>query len=75
MIRTTLCNFAIVLQICIKWIKDLLLKKGNDETGIKSLGKVLNNRLTDKAVIYAGDFENDTAEIQLVNYKNMGRLF
>ncbi|MGI5850401.1 MAG: ATP-binding protein [Christensenellales bacterium] len=70
---------------------DLLLKKGNEycaieikssqtyhpdfEAGIKSLGKVLNNRLTDKAVIYAGDFENDTAEIQLVNYKNMGRLF
>lgn len=70
---------------------DLLLKKGNEycaieikssqtyhpdfEAGIKSLGKVLNNRLTDKAVIYAGDFENDTAEIQLLNYKNMGRLF
>jgi predicted AAA+ superfamily ATPase len=70
---------------------DLLLKNGNEycaieikssqtyhpefEAGIKSLGKVLNNRLTDKAVIYAGDFENDTAEIQLLNYKNMGRLF
>ena len=70
---------------------DLLLKKGNEycaieikssqtyhpefEAGIKSLGKVLNNRLTDKAVIYAGDFENDTAEIQLLNYKNMGQLF
>jgi predicted AAA+ superfamily ATPase len=70
---------------------DLLLKKGNEycaieikssqtyhpdfEAGIKSLGKVLNNRLTDNAVIYAGDFENDTAEIQLLNYKNMGRLF
>jgi len=70
---------------------DLLLKKGNEycaieikssqtyhpefEAGIKSLGKVLNNRITDKAVIYAGDFENDTAEIQLLNYKNMGRLF
>ena len=55
--------------------KGFTAQKGNDETGIKSLGKVLNNRLTDKAVIYAGDFENDTAEIQLVNYKNMGRLF
>ena len=70
---------------------DLLLKKGNEycaieikssqtyhpefEAGIKSLGKVLNNRITDKAVIYAGDFENDTAEIQLLNYKNMGQLF
>jgi len=70
---------------------DLLLKKGNEycaieikssqtyhpefEAGIKSLGKVLNNRITDKAVIYAGDFENDTAEIQLLNYKNMGNSF
>jgi len=70
---------------------DLLLKNGNEysaieikssqtyhpefERGIKSLSKVLSNRLTHKAIIYAGDFENDTAEIQLANYRNMKRCF
>ena len=69
---------------------DLLLKNGNEysaieikssqtyhpefERGIKSLSKVLSNRLTIK-LLYAGDFENDTAEIQLANYRNMKRCF
>ena len=70
---------------------DLLFKNGNDysaieikssqtyhpefETGIKSLNSLLKSRLTNKAIIYAGVFENDTAEIQLLNYKNMNQLF
>ncbi len=70
---------------------DLLFKNGSDysaveikssqtyhpdfETGIRSLNTLLKGRLTDKAVLYAGDFENDTAEIKLFNYKNMYRLF
>ncbi|HOF16859.1 MAG TPA: ATP-binding protein [Bacteroidales bacterium] len=70
---------------------DLLLKNGNDysaieikssqtyhpefEIGIQSLSTLLENRLTNKAIIYAGDFENETAEIQLFNYKNMNCLF
>ncbi|HOI79119.1 MAG TPA: DUF4143 domain-containing protein, partial [Petrimonas sp.] len=70
---------------------DLLFKNGSDysaveikssqtyhpdfETGIRSLNALLKDRLTDKAVLYAGDFENDTAEIKLFNYKNMYRLF
>ncbi|MDI9603963.1 MAG: ATP-binding protein [Bacteroidota bacterium] len=70
---------------------DLLFKNGNDysaieikssqtyhpefETGIKSLNSLLKSRLTNKAIIYAGVFENDTAEIQLLNYKSMHQLF
>ena len=70
---------------------DLLLKNGNDysaieikssqtyhpefEIGIQSLSTLLENRLTNKAILYAGDFENETAEIQLFNYKNMNCLF
>ncbi len=70
---------------------DLLLKNGNDysaieikssqtyhpefETRIKSLNSLLKSRLTNKAIIYAGDFENDTADIQLLNYKSMHQLF
>ncbi|HOG20688.1 MAG TPA: ATP-binding protein, partial [Salinivirgaceae bacterium] len=70
---------------------DLLLKNGNDysaieikssqtyhpefEAGIKSLSSLLKSRITNKAILYAGDFENDTAQIQLLNYKNMNRLF
>ncbi|OJV36409.1 MAG: AAA family ATPase [Bacteroidia bacterium 43-41] len=70
---------------------DLILKNGSDytaieikssktyhpdfETGIRSLSSLLKNRLTDKAILYAGDFENDTAEIKLLNYKKMNILF
>lgn len=70
---------------------DLILKNGSDytaieikssktyhpdfETGIRSLSSLLKNRLTDKAILYAGDFENDTAEIKLLNYKRMNVLF
>ncbi|HNY44560.1 MAG: ATP-binding protein [Bacteroidota bacterium] len=69
---------------------DLLLKNGNNysaieikssqtyhiefETGIKSLESLLKDRLSNKAILYAGDFENDTAQIQVLNYKNMGRV-
>jgi hypothetical protein len=68
----------------------LLLKNGNNysaieikssqtyhiefETGIKSLESLLKDRLSNKAILYAGDFENDTAQIQVLNYKNMGRV-
>lgn len=70
---------------------DLILKNGSDytaieikssktyhpdfETGIRSLSSLLKNRLTDKAILYAGDFENDTAKIKLLNYKKMNILF
>ncbi len=69
---------------------DLLLKNGNEysaieikssqtyhpefESGILSLSTLLENRLTDKAILYAGDFENETADIKLLSYRNMGRV-
>ncbi len=70
---------------------DLLFKNGSDysaveikssqtyhpefETGINSLSSLLKERLTDKTILYAGDFENDAAAIKLLNYRNMSRLF
>lgn len=70
---------------------DLLLKNGNNysaieikssqtyhpefEAGIKSLDYLLKDKLSNKAILYAGDFENDTAQIKMLNYKNMNRLF
>lgn len=70
---------------------DLLLRTGSDytaieikssktyhpefETSIRSLKKFMGSRLTDKAILYAGDFENDKADIKLLNYKNMNRFF
>ncbi len=70
---------------------DLLVKRGNEysaieikssqtyhsefEASIKSLSKVLKDRLGNKAIIYTGEFENNTSEIRLLNYKNMGYLF
>ncbi|MDD3739088.1 MAG: ATP-binding protein [Lentimicrobiaceae bacterium] len=69
---------------------DLLLKNGNEysaveikssqtyhpefESGILSLSTLLENRLTNKAILYAGDFENETADIKLLSYRNMGRV-
>lgn len=70
---------------------DLLLKNGSDytaieikssqtyhpdfESGIRSLNKVMKDSLTHKAILYAGDFENHSSEIKLLNYNKMFSLF
>ena len=70
---------------------DLLLKNGSEytaieikssqtyhpdfETGIRSLSDLMKERLPNKIILYAGDFENTAAEIQLLNYKRMSTLF
>jgi len=70
---------------------DLLQKRGSSYTaieiksgrtyhpdfvkGIKSLSSILDDRIKDKSIIYAGDFENDKAQIKLFNYKNLSRIF
>lgn len=70
---------------------DLLLKNGSEytaieikssqtyhpdfETGIRSLSDLMKERLANKIILYAGDFENTAAEIQLLNYKRMSTLF
>jgi hypothetical protein len=69
---------------------DLLLKQGNGfsaieiksaqtyhsdfEKGLKVLGTVLGDRLTDRAIIYAGDFENYNGNVKLFNYKHMNSI-
>lgn len=67
---------------------DLLLKKGSDykaieiksamtchpnfEKGLHAITAVLGERIIEKAIIYAGDFEDITTErIKLLNYMNM----
>lgn len=70
---------------------DLLLKNGSDytaieikssqtyhpdfESAIRSLNKVMKDSLTHKAILYAGDFENHSSEIKLLNYNKMFSLF
>ena len=70
---------------------DLLLKNGSEytaveikssqtyhpdfETGIRSLSNLMKERLANKIILYAGDFENTAAEIKLLNYKRMSTLF
>lgn len=41
------------------------------EKGLKSVDSILGNRITDKAIIYAGDYENTEGKIKLINYKNI----
>lgn len=70
---------------------DLLIKNGSDfsaveikssqtyhpefEKGIRSLAILMKSRLKNKAILYAGDFENDRADVQLLNYKKMNTVF
>ena len=70
---------------------DLLLKYGNTfdaieiksaqtfhvdfEKGLKSAEKTLGNRIASKTVIYAGDFENTAGNINLLNYKNLTKIW
>lgn len=70
---------------------DLLIKNGSDfsaveikssqtyhpefEKGIRSLAVLMKSRLKNKAILYAGDFENDRADVQLLNYKKMNTVF
>lgn len=70
---------------------DLLLKQGDRftaieiksaqtyhpdfEKGFRPLTSFLGDRVTAKAIIYAGDYENDKAEIQLLNYRHFNSLF
>lgn len=70
---------------------DLLIKNGSDYTaveikssqtyhpdfqaGIRTLSTVMKERITNKVILYAGDFENETADIKLLNYQKMNTVF
>jgi hypothetical protein len=45
------------------------------EKGIKTFCSVVKQDIKTKAIIYTGEIENTSREIQLVNYKNIGSLF
>lgn len=69
---------------------DLIMQTGNGLTAVeikssmtyhndfeKSLRKIdtwINEKVINKAVIYAGNLENTSGEIKLLNYKNMGEI-
>ncbi len=40
------------------------------EKGLKVVGKVFENRIDSKTIVYAGTFENTAGDIKLINYKN-----
>jgi predicted AAA+ superfamily ATPase len=42
--------------------------------GLKVLGTVLGDRLTDRAIVYTGEFENFIGNIKLLNYKHMNSI-
>jgi predicted AAA+ superfamily ATPase len=55
---------------CIE-IKSSQTYNSEFEKGLKSVDSILGNRITDKAIIYAGDYENTEGKIKLINYKNI----
>ncbi len=44
------------------------------EKGLRKIDSMINGTVAQKAIIYAGDFENSAGDIKLLNYKNLGRL-
>ena len=44
------------------------------EKGLKSASPELESKIAEKAIIYAGDYENTAAKIKLLNFKNMQNL-
>ena len=57
-----LCKFAIAVQFYINSMSEKL----------HAIDSVLGDRIIEKAIIYAGEFEdNTTSKIKLLNYKNM----
>ncbi len=70
---------------------DLLLKQGDHfkaieikssktyhpdfEKGLRLLTSFIGERISEKIIVYAGEFENDSANVKLLNYKNINKLF
>jgi len=70
---------------------DLLLKYGNTfdaveiksaqtfhadfEKGLKSAENAFGKRIESKTIIYAGEYENTAGEINLLNYRNMAKIW
>ncbi|MGE0091833.1 MAG: ATP-binding protein [Bacteroidales bacterium] len=55
---------------CIE-IKSSQTYNSEFEKGLKSVDSILGDRIADKAIIYAGDYENTEGKIKLINYKNI----
>jgi predicted AAA+ superfamily ATPase len=43
-------------------------------SGLRALSSLLGDRISEKAVIYTGNFENEAGEIKLMNYKRLNTL-
>ena len=55
-------------------IKSAQTYNSDFEKGLKSASPELESRIVEKAVVYAGDYENIEAKIKLLNFKNMQSL-
>ena len=56
-------------------VKSAMTYHSTFEKSLRQISEWIETPITRKAVVYAGDFENTTAPIQLVNYKNLSKLF
>lgn len=55
-------------------IKSAQTYNSDFEKGLKSASPELESKIAEKAVVYAGDYENIEAKIKLLNFKNMQSL-
>ena len=70
---------------------DLLLKHGDTfdaveikssqtfhvdfEKGLKVVENTFGKRITSKTIVYAGDYENSTSSVKLLNYRNINKIY
>lgn len=61
-------------SLCGIEIKSSMTYNSQFEKGLKHIDAGVKEKVTPKAIVYAGDFENTTGEIQLLNYTHLERL-
>ncbi|MEG1916729.1 MAG: ATP-binding protein, partial [Muribaculaceae bacterium] len=55
-------------------IKSSMTYNSQFEKGLKKIDSGVKEKVEPKAIIYAGDFENNAGDIQLLNYAHLNWL-
>ena len=55
-------------------IKSAMTYNSSFEKSLKQIPNWINTPITNRAVIYSGDFENTSSDIKLLNYNHLGDI-
>lgn len=55
-------------------VKSAMTYSSNFEKTLKQIGSWINVPVTNKVVVYTGDFENTAGEIKIINHKNLYQM-